>query len=115
MTVTIDACETWSDKECCDVCEDRRRSPGQWAPWIDDPDPPEPPMTDEQMTAFAKAVKELMAERAVESSSSPSDQAPLGRATKTPEQENEELLNDILRNHPNLTREEAQEQIDLFG
>jgi hypothetical protein len=34
---------------------------------------------------------------------------------KTPEQENEELLNDILRTHPNLTREEAQEQIDLFG
>jgi hypothetical protein len=38
---------------------------------------------------------------------------------KTPEEENEDLLNSILRNllrnHPNLTREEAQEQIDLFG
>jgi hypothetical protein len=31
------------------MCEDRRRSPGQWAPWIDDPDPPEEPLTPEQM------------------------------------------------------------------
>ena len=34
---------------------------------------------------------------------------------KTQEQEEAELLEQILRNHPNLTREEAQEQIDLFG
>jgi hypothetical protein len=31
------------------------------------------------------------------------------------EQRNAALLNDILRNHPGMTREEAQEQIDLFG
>jgi hypothetical protein len=34
---------------------------------------------------------------------------------KAPEGWETELMADILRNHPNLTREEAQEQIDLFG
>jgi hypothetical protein len=34
---------------------------------------------------------------------------------KTQEQRNAALLNDLLRNHPGMTREEAQEQIDLFG
>jgi hypothetical protein len=88
--------------------EELKRSvgPGQWAPWISDPDPPEEPMTEERMTAAAKAFMAAHPEPAPPSSNPPA---------KTPEQENEELLNDILRNHPNLTREEAQEQIDLFG
>jgi hypothetical protein len=31
---------------------------GAWAPWITDPDPPEEPMTEEQLKAFGKAAKE---------------------------------------------------------
>jgi hypothetical protein len=34
--------------------------------------------------------------------------------TKTPERWEEELLNEILRRHPRLTREEAQEMLNLF-
>jgi hypothetical protein len=34
---------------------------------------------------------------------------------KTPEQRYEEWLNDILRKHPGMTREEAKKIIDLFG
>ena len=35
-------------------------------------------------------------------------------SAKTPERWEEELLNEILRRHPRLTREEAQEMLDLF-
>jgi hypothetical protein len=34
--------------------------------------------------------------------------------TKMPERWEEELLNEILRRHPRLTREEAQEMLDLL-
>jgi hypothetical protein len=72
--------------------EGRTRSPGQWAPWIDDPDPPEPPMTPEEIKAAAKAVKELMDEwtKAKNSSNPP--------PARTPEERRAHLLNSILRN-----------------
>ena len=35
-------------------------SPGQWAPWITDPDPPEKPMTPEASKAAAKKAAEFM-------------------------------------------------------
>ena len=89
------------------MCEDRRRSPGQWAPWISDPDPPEPPMTDEQMTAAAKATKDLVPQGPEPSSSS--------QPAQTSEERRAELLADVLRNHPNLTPEEANEMLDLFS
>ena len=142
------------------MCEDRRRSPGQWAPWIDDPDPPMEPMTDEQLTRAAKGIKELMSDpnrkeppfapyppparsleevregmrqhrikvlmleyptmsraRAAElvELDFPDRAAPpvaKPRHMMTPEEENEDLLNSILRNNPLLTREEAQWWID---
>ena len=37
----------------------------------------------------------------------------LWRLTK--EERDEELLNSILRNHPGLTREKAQEMLNYFG
>ncbi|HEY1430929.1 MAG TPA: hypothetical protein VGF39_04765 [Stellaceae bacterium] len=38
----------------------RKPSPGQWAPWIDDPDPPEEPMSPEQLEKFGKGAKALL-------------------------------------------------------
>ena len=38
-------------------------SPGQWAPWISDPDPPEKPMTPEESKAAAQKVMERMRSR----------------------------------------------------
>lgn len=35
-------------------------SPGQWAPWISDPDPPGKLMTDEEAKAAAQKVAEFM-------------------------------------------------------
>ena len=35
--------------------------------------------------------------------------------TRTPEERRAHLLNSILRNNPKLTREEAEELLDLFG
>jgi hypothetical protein len=37
------------------------------------------------------------------------------RPTRTPEERRAHLLNSILRNNPKLTREEAEEMLDLFG
>ena len=45
---------------------------------------------------------------------SPSSGPPAPWPTKTPERWEEELLTEILRQHPRLTREEAQEMLDLF-
>ncbi len=39
-----------------------KRSIGQWAPWISDPDPPRKPMTDAQWKAFVENVARLMKE-----------------------------------------------------
>ena len=61
--------------------EDTKPSPGQWPPWINDPDLPAPPMTEEQITAFANVAK-LMAERR--------------------EQLGQEFLYTVLRNNPSL-------------
>jgi hypothetical protein len=36
------------------------KSPGGWAPWISDPDPPEEPWTEEQSKVFARKSRELM-------------------------------------------------------
>jgi hypothetical protein len=35
-------------------------SPGQWAPWITDPDPPEKPMSPKELASFAKKAAEFM-------------------------------------------------------
>ena len=35
-------------------------SPRQWAPWITDPDPPQQPMTPEQMKRAAERAREFM-------------------------------------------------------
>ena len=77
-----------------------KRSPGQWAPWISDPDPPEPAMTDAQLKAAALATKDLVPQGPEPSSSKPPDQ--------TPDEIYQEILETTLRNNPQLTREEAQ-------
>jgi hypothetical protein len=148
------------------MCNDMTRSvgPGQWAPWITDPDPPEEPMTPEQLAAFSKGIKELMSDPNRKEPVDPFAQPPYPpparsleevregmrqhrikvlmleyptmsreraaelveldfpdrtappvakpRHMMTPEEENEDLLNSILRNNPLLTREEAQWWID---
>jgi len=86
--------------------EDRRRSPGQWAPWISDPDPPEPPMTEEQMAAAAKATRDLVPLGPEPSSSSPPAQ--------TLEQIREELIAELMKEHPQLSRAQAEREIDNF-
>ena len=98
--------------------ENMKRSPAQWAPWISDPDPPEEPMTPEQSKTAAKSIKELMAD--------PNRQEPVDPAQpppKTTEQMREEVINklfreevinELLRDHPTLTREKAEEEVDAF-
>jgi hypothetical protein len=148
------------------MSEDRNRSvgPGQWAPWITDPDPDEEPMTPEEMKRAAEGVAKLMLdpnrkepvdpfrqplyppparsleealqgmrnhrikvlmrdypamtrERAAELVAldlpvRAAPPVPKPRHMMTPEEENEDLLNSILRNNPLLTRDEAQWWID---
>jgi hypothetical protein len=67
-----------------------KRSPGQWAPWISDPDPPEEPMTPEQ--SKAAQIREKLIDEMLR----------------------EEVINELLRDHPTLTREEAEEEVDAF-
>jgi hypothetical protein len=75
--------------------EDMKRSPGHWAPWIDDPDPPEDSlMTPEASKKAAEGAAKLMAERR--------------------EQLGQDILYTVLRNNPSLTREEAQAIVDQF-
>lgn len=81
------------------------RSPGQWAPWISDPDPPAEPMTPEQLQKMSDGVKELLAQPARNSSSPP--------PMKTTDQMHEELIRELMRDHQ-FTREEAEKQLDGF-
>jgi hypothetical protein len=85
------------------------RSPGQWAPWISDPDPPEEPMTEEQMTAFAKATKDLVPVVPASPSSNPP-----AKTAEDYERMREQVINDLLRAHPTLTREEAERGLEGF-
>jgi hypothetical protein len=67
-----------------------KRSPGQWAPWISDPDPSEdptqsPPKPTEQM--HEEMINKLFREK---------------------------VINELLRDHPTLTREEAEAEVDAF-
>jgi hypothetical protein len=93
------------------MCDDSNRSvgPGQWAPWISDPDPPEPPMTDEQMTAAARAVKDLVLRVPARSSSNP--------PPKTLEQIRADLrqhrIKVLMRDYPGMTRARATELVEL--
>jgi hypothetical protein len=91
--------------------EDRRRSPGQRAPWIDDPDPPMEPMTREQSKAAAAAAKAYM-------DAHPSDRArPADNSSsppmKTLDQMHEAVIQGLMRNHQ-LSREEAEDAAENF-
>lgn len=75
--------------------EDMKRSPGQRAPWIDDPDPPADSLiTPEASKKAAVGVAKLMTERR--------------------EQPGQDFLYTVLRNNPSLTREEAQAIVEQF-
>jgi hypothetical protein len=89
--------------------EDRRRSPGQWAPWIDDPDPPEEPMTQEAMDRAAEATKRRMADPNRQEPVDPLDQPP----EETPEQTREVIIADLMR-RKQLTREQAERDLEGF-
>jgi len=67
----------------------------------------EEPMTEEEMAAAAKAAKAYMDAHSVPPSSK---RLPY----QTVEEREAELMEEILRNHPGLTREEAQEMLDSF-
>ena len=54
----------------------RKRSPGQSAPWIDDPDPPEEPMLDEQVEKLAEEAKAFLERKRRQQRSSKSKAAP---------------------------------------
>jgi hypothetical protein len=87
--------------------EDRRRSPGQWAPWIEDPDPPMEPMTREQSKAAAAAAKAYM--------DAHPEPAPLSTSppTKTSDQIREELISELMQDKQ-FTREKAEKHLDGF-
>ena len=79
------------------------RAVGQWAPWISDPDPPEEPMTPEQSKAAAKATKDLV------------PQGPTsGRTEEELSRMRLELIEELLRDHPGMSRDEATARIDAF-
>jgi hypothetical protein len=75
------------------MAKDTKLSPGQWTPWISDPDLPEPSMTEEPT---APALR----------SSNPPEQTVAERKA--------EMMALILRNHPGLTREDVQGLLDAF-
>jgi hypothetical protein len=52
---------------------ERKPSPGQWAPWIDDPDPPEAPMSEEQSRKAAKGALALLRRKRPEERSNKPD------------------------------------------
>jgi hypothetical protein len=67
-----------------------KRSPGQWAPWISDPDPPE-----HQLQLLTKSTEQMREEM-------------INKLFR------EKVINELLRDHPTLTREEAEEEVDAF-
>jgi len=50
----------------------RKPSSEQWAPWIEDPDEPVPPMTDEESKAAAKKAMALLKKKQEEAKKHPS-------------------------------------------
>jgi hypothetical protein len=69
-----------------------KRSPGQWAPWISDPDPPEHPAQPQPPTKSTEQMREEMINKLFR----------------------EKVINELLRDHPTLTREEAEAEVDAF-
>jgi hypothetical protein len=69
-----------------------KRSPGQWAPWISDPDPPEHPAHPQLPTKSTEQMREEMINKLFR----------------------EKVINELLRDHPTLTREKAEEEVDAF-
>jgi hypothetical protein len=77
------------------VGKDMKRSPGQWAPWLANPESAgDSLMTPEALKRAADGVANLMAERQ--------------------EQLGQRILYNVLRNNPSLTREQAQAKLDQF-
>lgn len=81
----------------------RSVGPGQWAPWISDPDPPEEPMTDEQSKAAARATRDLV----------PVVPASPSSRQKTPDEMHEAVIVNLM-NRKGFTREEAEEAVENF-
>jgi hypothetical protein len=71
---------------------DMKRSPGQWAPWISDPDPSEDPAQPQPPTKPTEQMHEEMINKLFR----------------------EKVINELLRDHPTLTREKAEEEVDAF-
>jgi hypothetical protein len=69
-----------------------KRSPGQWAPWISDPDPPEHPAQPQPPTKSTEQMREEMINKLFR----------------------EKVINELLRDHPTLPREEAEAEVDAF-
>jgi hypothetical protein len=69
-----------------------KRSSGQWAPWISDPDPSEDPAQPQPPTKPTEQMHEEMINKLFR----------------------EKVINELLRDHPTLTREEAEEEVDAF-
>lgn len=83
-----------------------KRSPGQYAPWIEDPDPPEEPMTPEQIKAASAASKDLV-ERAMQEQSS----------SKLPPDEPDRMFESVVRGlmrDKGFTREQAEDAAENF-
>ncbi len=68
---------------------------GQYAPWISDPDPPEKPMSDEQLEKFGKGVKALLQKH----------------STKPKRPDWEDITQSIMKRF-NVSKEEAEKMID---
>ena len=76
-----------------------KRSLGQWAPWIRDPDQPEHHL--QPLTKSTEQMREEMINK-------------LFREKVINELLREKVINELLRDHPTLTREEAEEEVDAF-
>jgi hypothetical protein len=95
------------------MCEDRKQSTGQWASWIDDPDPPEEPMTDEQLTAFVKGIKELLSDPNRKEPVDPFPQPPAKTLEHILEDMRKHQINMLMRDYPTMTRARAMELVEL--
>jgi hypothetical protein len=69
-----------------------KRSPGRWAPWISDPDPPEHLAQPQPPLKSTEQMREEMINQLFR----------------------EKVINELLRDHPTLTREEAEAEVDAF-
>jgi hypothetical protein len=99
------------------MSDDMARSvgPGQWAPWIEDPDPPEEPMTPEQSKKAAEGVAKLMSDpnRKEPPFAQPLYPPPARSLEEVREGMRQHRIKVLMLEYPGMSRERAAEMVAL--